>query len=83
MTEDDQQCCKRSLLGSLWDSAKKFVKDPVPIPGEVQESRMIVCRGCPSFVDEKCVECGCYMRIKTQFSEMECPLGKWGKHTVE
>lgn len=75
-----EECCKRSLLGSLWESAKRVVKDPIPVPEEIQEERMKVCHECPKFENGRCAECGCYMRIKTQFAEMECPIGKWGKH---
>jgi hypothetical protein len=77
---EEEQCCKRSLLGSLWDTAKKVVKDPVPVSDEVQEERMLICHQCPKFCDGRCIECGCYMRLKTKFAEVECPIGKWGKH---
>ena len=78
MSED--QCCKRSLLGSLIDTAKKVVKDPVPVPDIVQEERMSTCRQCSQFRDGKCLQCGCYMRLKTKFAEVECPLGKWTRY---
>jgi hypothetical protein len=76
----EEQCCKRSFAESLWDSAKRFVKDPVPVPQEVSDYRLALCDVCEKFKDGKCEECGCIMRIKTKFSEMECPVGRWGKH---
>lgn len=76
----DEQCCKRSLIGSLWESAKRVVKDPIPVPDNIQEERMKICLACSKFKNGRCKECGCYMRIKTQFAEMECPIGKWDKH---
>lgn len=78
MTEE--QCCKRSLVGSLWDSAKRMVADPVPIPPAAQAERLLICNECEKFKDGICEECGCIMRLKTQFAEMECPIGKWGKY---
>jgi len=77
----EEQCCKRSLLGSLWDTAKKVVKDPIPVPDDIQEQRMKVCHQCDKFQNGRCAECGCYMRLKTQFAEVECPIGKWGVYT--
>lgn len=78
MTEE--QCCKRSLVGSLWDSAKRLVKDPVPVPGEISDWRMIQCESCDRLENGVCRECGCVVKLKTKFSEMECPIGKWGKY---
>jgi hypothetical protein len=78
MTEE--QCCKRSLVGSLWDSAKRFVKDPIPVPREISDWRMIQCDMCDKLKNGICQECGCVVKLKTKFSEMECPIGKWGKY---
>ena len=80
MTEENQECCKRSLFGSLLDSTKRALKDPVPIPATAQAERLLVCKACDSFNETTCDECGCIMSIKVKFSEMECPLGKWGKY---
>lgn len=80
MTEESQQCCKRSLAASLWDSAKRAIKDPVPIPAAAQEARLGECRGCDRFDGTTCSECGCIMVLKVKFAEMECPVGRWGKH---
>lgn len=80
MTEENQSCCKRSLAASLWDSAKRAIKDPVPIPATAQAERLLLCKKCDRFNGTTCDECGCIMSIKVKFAEMECPLGKWGKH---
>lgn len=76
----EEQCCRRSLVGSLLDSAKRAIADPVPIPAAAQEERMALCRACSSFDGTTCKRCGCVMSIKVKFAEMECPLNKWGKH---
>lgn len=75
------ECCRRSLVGSLWDSAKRVVKNPVPVPKEISDLRMIRCELCDRLNNGICEECGCVVRLKTKFSKMECPLGKWGKYT--
>lgn len=80
MTEDSQQCCKRSLAASLWDSAKRAIKDPVPISAEAQRARLEICEPCEHFNGTTCAKCGCIMALKVKFSEMECPIGNWPKH---
>lgn len=79
----EEQCCKRSIIESLWDSAKRVATDPIPVPKDVSDYRLALCEICDRFEDGKCKECGCIMRIKTQFSEMECPIGRWGKFVKE
>ena len=77
MTEE--QCCRRPLLSSLWDSAKRVIADPIPVSNAIAEARMSQCKNCDKFKDGKCEECGCIMKIKVKFAEMECPIGRWGK----
>ena len=75
-----EECCKRSLLGSLADSAVRAIKNPVPIPDDAQRARLEICGPCDKFVNGRCVECGCIMALKVKFAHMECPIGRWGKH---
>jgi len=49
----------------------------------VYQGRLEVCRSC-EFVRmgtgfERCVKCGCFMRLKAKLSMVECPVKKWGK----
>ena len=41
--------------------------------------RMSICRDCPSFYRSTatCLECGCFMKIKTLLKSSKCPLDKW------
>jgi hypothetical protein len=49
-------------------------------PDDVKELRLSICRGCPSWKNYRCTECGCQMRVKAGLSSSECPLKKWGRH---
>jgi hypothetical protein len=46
---------------------------------EVAEKRQLICSNCdrlfkPTF---SCLECGCFMKIKTRLNAFSCPLEKW------
>jgi len=51
------------------------------VPDDVKRSRMEHCMICPSWEhnSNRCLECGCQMRVKTSLTSSECPLGKWGR----
>lgn len=46
---------------------------------ELSLSRLSVCEGCERFVHftKQCLECGCFMNMKTRLLNAKCPLGKW------
>ena len=39
--------------------------------------RYRICQDCERFLEGRCRVCGCFMKLKTRFSAMRCPLGKW------
>jgi len=52
------------------------------VPDDIKQSRMDECMLCPSWEHKsnRCLECGCQMRIKTNLTSSECPLKKWGRY---
>jgi hypothetical protein len=46
---------------------------------ETREFRLSVCRGCERFEPklERCLECGCFMKLKVTLEDASCPIGKW------
>jgi hypothetical protein len=46
---------------------------------ELIEQRNFICSDCEKYNPQKdsCSECGCFLSIKTIWSEQKCPLGKW------
>jgi hypothetical protein len=49
------------------------------VPYKVKEARMNICEGCPMFQphQKRCLECTCFLDIKTMLGEERCPIGKW------
>jgi len=43
------------------------------------EQRYTICKGCEWLSDSgRCKKCGCFMKLKSRFAAMSCPIGKWG-----
>lgn len=53
------------------------------VPDEIKQRRLDICKGCPSWKNYRCTECGCQMRVKASLTSSECPLKKWGRHVAE
>lgn len=76
-------------MPGLFDMAKNLLKDGSNIVGnalggnktlvsdEVREHRWNTCKGCPMLQNNRCTECGCFMKVKVAFHATSCPLGKW------
>ncbi len=78
-------------LPSLTDMVKGFVgsaKDIISgvvvgenliVSDEVHNHRMNICGGCEFFIKEnkRCSKCGCFMHVKSKFSQTNCPVDKW------
>ena len=47
---------------------------------DIINKRWDICKGC-EFLTEKnrCEKCGCFMKLKTRFATVACPIGKWDK----
>ncbi len=46
---------------------------------KIVDERMSICNDCPFFELESgtCMQCGCFMPIKTTLLHSQCPVGKW------
>lgn len=46
---------------------------------KVRNERFEICKACPKLIPitNQCMECGCFMKLKTKLSASTCPLGKW------
>ena len=60
-----------------WDL---FNKEIGRVEDSVQKHRYSICQSCERFfsMTNQCLECGCFMNLKTQLPNAECPLHKWG-----
>ncbi len=50
---------------------------------DTHASRMEHCESCELYTDGWCAhpDCGCTMRVKAQWADQTCPIGKWGAVT--
>lgn len=87
---EENDCSEELKLPGMMEMAKNLMKDGVKIAENalsgnktlvedfVREQRLTLCRECPQFTpEERCVECGCFMKVKSAFVTSKCPLGKW------
>jgi len=41
--------------------------------------RIKICRECDQYKHFVCMQCGCFMPLKTKLRSAECPIAKWAK----
>ena len=52
--------------------------DNLRTTAEVQGQRMSICATCEHNKLNVCTKCGCILKLKTQWANTQCPVGKWG-----
>ena len=70
----------RNLATEVWKNGKRAAKGlPLLVDTETGFKRLSTCESCPRYDAEKsrCLECGCFMKTKTQLAASTCPLNKW------
>lgn len=84
-----EDCVPEEALPSLMTMAKNLTSDGVKIvknamagnktlvEDSVREHRWSTCLKCPRLQNDRCLECGCFMKVKVAFQPSVCPLGKW------
>jgi len=70
------------MMKNLANDGAKIVKNAVSgnktlVDDNVRETRWSTCQTCPRLQNDRCLECGCFMKVKVAFSTSVCPLGKW------
>jgi len=87
---EEATCAEELKLPGMLEMAKNLMRDGAKIVNNavagnstlvedsVRDNRLSICRACPKFTpEERCVECGCFMKVKSAFVTSVCPLGKW------
>ena len=86
---EETPCVPTEELPSMIQMAKnlasdgaKIVKNAIQgnktlVDDSVREQRWTICQGCPRLQNDRCLECGCFMKVKVAFQTSVCPLGKW------
>ena len=45
---------------------------------EIAKERWDYCTNCPSLTKlNRCLHCGCFMKLKVKYKKSSCPLGIW------
>lgn len=83
------ECVDKDQFPSVMEMAKNLVSDGSKIvknamqgnknlvDDSVREHRWSTCQTCPRLQNDRCLECGCFMKIKVAFVTSKCPLEKW------
>lgn len=66
----------KGLATSIKDIAKSKTKF---CSSEEHDERYFICTNCEFLKNGRCTRCGCFMKIKTKFAAMKCPIGKWSR----
>ena len=72
------ECCRFNLK-SAFDTARRLASDPSRVTDKVKQERLATCGNCEHFNEptKQCKLCGCFMGLKTSYSNMKCPKGYW------
>jgi len=84
-----EDCVPKEDLPSAIEMAKNLMRDGTKIVSNalsgnktlvednIRNTRWAICQQCPKLLNDRCVECGCFMKVKVAFQTSVCPLGKW------
>lgn len=84
-----EDCVPKEDLPSAIEMAKNLMRDGTKIVSNalsgnktlvednIRNTRWAICQQCPSLLNDRCVECGCFMKVKVAFQTSVCPLSKW------
>ena len=52
---------------------------------DIIDKRWAECEKCEFLFKptSSCKKCGCFMKVKTKVAHASCPVGKWGKESIE
>ncbi len=72
----------KNLAQFSWELMQYIQKNqggPLTVSDEEYHERTAICKSCIKFDDleNKCMECGCYIPAKAKMILDSCPLNKW------
>ena len=77
-------CKKCGILGDLPGDVASYAKKLYDMMPESQradedliEKRLKICSECKKRQDQTCLECGCYIQIRSFAKANHCPVKKW------
>lgn len=85
----DPNCVDEKELPSVLEMAKNLMSDGSKIidnalkgnatlvSEEERVRRWSICQGCENLLNDRCTQCGCFMKVKVAFKTSNCPIEKW------
>lgn len=72
----------KNLAGFSWELLKYLSENRdrvLFVSDEVYKERISICRSCDKYdeLENRCIECGCYIPGKAKIILDSCPLKKW------
>ena len=70
----------KNLSDAIARSFKDLLEGEDIMVGKFEQRRRYdICQACKHFNGKhnRCMECGCYLNVKTKFKSEECPIKKW------
>lgn len=86
---EETPCVEELKLPGMMEMAKNLMRDGSKIVSnalqgnstlvsdEIKNSRWSICQACPKLLNDRCTECGCFMKVKVAFITSKCPIGNW------
>lgn len=86
---EEQECLDAEEMPTAIEMARNLLRDggkivsnaikgnPTLVDDSVREQRWNTCLSCPRLQGDRCLECGCFMKVKVAFKTSVCPLDKW------
>lgn len=85
----EEDCVEELKMPGMLEMAKNLIRDggnivtnalagnSTLVSDEVRTNRWDICQSCPFLQNDRCVSCGCFMKVKVAFHTSKCPEGKW------
>ena len=72
----------KNLAGFTWELLNYITKNEEKVlfvSDQVYKKRVNICKSCDKFdeLENRCMECGCYVPAKAKIILDSCPLQKW------
>lgn len=81
---EGEECCQektptiRSMAKNLVKSAGEIKRSRFKLASQEEwDRRYGLCQTCSWFKHHRCMQCGCFMKVKSKFAAMKCPVGLW------
>lgn len=76
--QDAEPPAVSTMFADLAKSLAAIAKSGVKMVDEAEHARRyLLCKDCQWFKAYRCMKCGCYMKLKSKFAAMSCPINLW------